>query len=459
MPDRGPDGRWRIASAWALSIAGHVALAASGGVLVARGFAPDAPNEALPPPAGDIPIEMELPLVATSSATGSVKLEQPEGRIDPAPPSGGEAVPRPDTGSRGRGGDDEVDRAAVNLADRDDETTLASEVRSRWDRSQVQRLRTGRDRSSPEDWRAAENSTELTFVADGVGHRLERRPPAPSDPASGARAAPPASRAGGALPREPADAGEGARRIAAASESGAMGGDAAAAGQKLASAGVGVHDGRPGSDHRASAAVARARPLVARAEAAFPANVPGEARDRIDSEQEVAEALQSIVHASTAGGLLGPGRGGEAWPGPAGAGGRRGAGSVSTALGSGRGDRGAPDPVDAMRTTYVGRVLAKIHPLWRDAFPRWAALEGRQGTTIVTFVLRADGSVASATVTRPSGIPEFDENCRQAVLRGAPYGPLPPELGSSFRWAMPFEARNPAVRPPVEPPSPEPASP
>jgi len=96
---------------------------------------------------------------------------------------------------------------------------------------------------------------------------------------------------------------------------------------------------------------------------------------------------------------------------------------------------------------YLRQVMTKVHPLWANAFPKWAALEGLQGTTIITFTIRADGTVVSASVSRPSGIPEFDENCRRAVLRGAPYPPLPPELGPSFRWAMPFDVRNPAVRP------------
>jgi TonB family protein len=103
------------------------------------------------------------------------------------------------------------------------------------------------------------------------------------------------------------------------------------------------------------------------------------------------------------------------------------------------------DPRDKRRTEYIRRARSRIDRLW--AFPKWAALEGMQGTVIVTFVINADGSVANATVTRPSGIADFDESCRQAVVRGGPYGPLPPELGSSYRWSLPFEARNPAVRP------------
>ena len=59
----------------------------------------------------------------------------------------------------------------------------------------------------------------------------------------------------------------------------------------------------------------------------------------------------------------------------------------------------------------------------------------------------ADGSVAEVTVTRPSGIPELDENCKRAILRAAPFAPLPAELGTSFPWSFPFDFRNPAVRP------------
>ena len=66
---------------------------------------------------------------------------------------------------------------------------------------------------------------------------------------------------------------------------------------------------------------------------------------------------------------------------------------------------------------------------------------------IVNFVISGDGSVSAASIGRPSGIPEFDENCRRAVLRAAPFAPLPPELGQSFRWAESFEAKNPIVLP------------
>lgn len=95
------------------------------------------------------------------------------------------------------------------------------------------------------------------------------------------------------------------------------------------------------------------------------------------------------------------------------------------------------------------QVIAKLGPYTqpRRLMPAAAAAEGAQGVVIVTFTIRADGSVAGASVTRPSGIPALDENFRRAILAAAPFPPLPPELGTSFRWAMPLDMRNPAVRP------------
>jgi TonB family protein len=84
---------------------------------------------------------------------------------------------------------------------------------------------------------------------------------------------------------------------------------------------------------------------------------------------------------------------------------------------------------------------------WRKVLPIADALDGVQGVVIVTLTILADGSLASASLTRSSGLPTLDENCRQAILRAAPFPPLPPELGTSFRLAIPLDYRNPAVRP------------
>ena len=217
-------------------------------------------------------------------------------------------------------------------------------------------------------------------------------------------------------------------------------------GGPTAAPGAGVRDGSPGLDHRDSAATALGRPLVDQGTPSVNANVQGKPSDTLDSEQEVAAMMQSLIHASTAGGRQGPGPGGQQGPGATGAGGVAGPGSRSHALGTGNGGVADNDPRDRRRTDYIRRARSKIDRLW--AFPKWAALEGMQGTVIVSFVIQADGSVNAARVTRPSGITEFDESCRQAVLRAGPYGPLPPELGPQLSYSLSFDAKNPAVRPP-----------
>ncbi|WP_438036803.1 TonB family protein [Sorangium sp. So ce204] len=449
------DGR-RIASAWALSVAAHAGLVGAGALVVAGSFSGREVARARTvgsSAAMSAPIEIELPVVTDgtldrAAATASelaVRLSR----------GGGEAAPRPDTGTSGRGGTDAAELPALNLADRDDAIFLSPEIRSRLDRSQIQRIRSSSQRASREDWRASREPMELTFLAGGrVGRRAERRTSAERDPSLGARDGGAPQRRGGELGAAAQPAGtDGATDVSAARDAPlslgasprATGG--AVEGGERASAGLGVRDGRPGEDHRESAAVPLARPMVAVGTPSVPADAVGHPNDTVDSEQEVATAIQSLVHASSAGGARGFGPGGQAGPGATGAGGVAGRGARSSALGSGRGRLLDNDPLDRRRSHYMRQVMAKLHPLWADAFPKWAAGEGLQGTVIVTFVIRADGTVGSASVTRPSGIPEFDENCRRAVLRGSPYPPVPPELGESFRWSMPFEARNPAVLP------------
>jgi TonB family protein len=436
MRGSGLDGR-RIASAGALSLAVHLGLLATGAALLARSMrtVPALAMRGFVVPVEDDVVDVELPPVSQGVVTGAPD-DLPLAAV---PRGGGEATPRPDTGDRGRGGSDAASAPATNLADRDDGRSLVSEIPSHLDRTQVPRIDSGRARASREDWRASREPMELTFLASGrSGSRAERRRYAEHDPSQGARERGSASPVGGVLGAAPiaAGIGETARPEGNPIE-----------GSPERSMGIGVRDGVIGRDARASAEVPLARPLVPQATPSIPAEQDGRPRDTTDSEQEVALAMQSIVRASTAGGASGAGAGGERGPGPAGSGGERGAGSSAQPLGAGMGPGTDASARDRRRMDYLRRVLSRIHPLWRNAFPKWAIAEGRGGTVIVSFVINADGSVSSARVSRPSGIPEFDENCRQAVLRGAPFEPLPPELGPRFSWSMPFEAKNPAVRP------------
>ena len=51
---------------------------------------------------------------------------------------------------------------------------------------------------------------------------------------------------------------------------------------------------------------------------------------------------------------------------------------------------------------------------------------------------------------RPSGIPEFDRNCADAIKRAGPFEPIPAalrEMGrTSLRIRAPFVAKNPIVK-------------
>lgn len=434
----------RVASAWAMSIVGHLVAVGLGGLIVASSLGRRTPPWARPagPAPGEDVVEIELPTLVDGSlvAHALAPSEQPPEALTRG---GGEGQPQLDTGRRGRGGTATAEDRAVNLADRDDEMRLSPEIRSRLDRDQIQRLLASKRRRSREDWRASREPMELTFLAEGPrgqGTRPERRRSAERDPSSGARASGAPHQAGGAVGAAalPPGFGQGPHQLGGPVE-----------GAEHAAVGAGVRDGAPGDDHRDTARIPLARPMVNAATPSVPANEHGKPTDNVDAEQEVATAMQSILHASTAGGARGPGTGGQTAPGLAGVGGPSGPGSIARALGTGQGSALDDDPRDRRRSDYMRQIMRKLGPYtdWRKLLPVSAAVDGVQGIVTVTFTINADGSVAGASVSRASGVPELDENFRRAILRAAPYPALPPELGPTFRWAMPLDLRNPAVRP------------
>jgi TonB family protein len=429
--------RRRVASAWLISAFAHIGLLTAAGYGVARSLRAE---RAVVPWALDLPlvehaVDIELPEVAVGTVA-SARTEAPE-EARALERGGGEGTPRIDTGKPGRGGTDTAEKAATNLADRDEGLDLSREMMSRFDRSQIQRIRSARKRAAREDWRASREPMQLTFLASGdSGRRPERRTPARSDPSAGGRDRGMPARTGTALGGAEMPPGLGERRRDPGSPT---------EGAARASTGLGVRDGAAGFDHRESAKVALARPMVPEGTPSVPAEVRDKPRDNVDSEQEVSSAIQRLVHASTAGGVPGRGPGGQQGPGATGAGGPRGPGSTSRALGTGQGRDLDVDPRDKRRSDYIRKVVAKGYPLW--SFPKWAAAEGLQGMAAVSFTIRADGSITPPIVTRPSNIAEFDESCRQAYARAAPYEPLPPELGPSYRLSVHCDAKNPAVLP------------
>ncbi|MCA9631748.1 MAG: TonB C-terminal domain-containing protein [Myxococcales bacterium] len=418
--------RWRLTGALSTSLLLHAALLGSGAWLVFGQLdeaAPAAKGRALEVQLEDSPLE--LPAM---SGVGDPRGEQQEIPKETQPELNGGATEAHVSGERaGKAGSAES-APAVNLSDSDDGVSLDRDPINRLERSQVQRLETSKQRRSEDDRRATPNPMQLSFVVTGKGGRLERRPPSPYDPARGDLRGAISSVAGGALGVDLDPYGNLSQQ----------GGEVE--GSDEARTALGVGDGSERKDYRMSARVALARPAVPRARAAVPARVPGRPQDTQDSQQEVASAVRSLIQASTAGGPLGHGPGGQAGPGRPGSGGNSGPGSRSRAAGGGGAYRGG---VPVGLTPYFRNLERKID--WRDAFPDWAIADGRNGLAIIRFSLGPAGEVSGVRVERPSGVAEFDAAVIRAIQRASPFGKPPKGLRTPLPIRMSFDALNPIV--------------
>jgi TonB family protein len=419
---------------WAASLAVHAGLVALCGWVALRSMHARELDAARLAARSDRFVAIELPIFADGTL---VSEHVPDVLGDPPVRSGGDTVPRLDTGRAGRGGAPTVDKAAIHLSDADEAMRLSAELLSRLDRDQAQRVRSSAARASWEDRRATTHPAELTFVATGNGERVERRVISSLDPSRGALWARAPSVQGGSL-GTPGPVGEDDSRSA-------IGGRVF--GTLDAAPGRGVRDGRPGSDHRPSAAIAYVRPDVTHGPVSVQAADRSKVRDNVDSEQEVSTVVRALVHASTAGGLPGEDHGGTSGGGDPGAGGDKGAGSHPMPLGDGASDWFDINTSDPRLVPYFRRVHARIEPLWADAFPKSAMLELKQGTVILEFTIAEDGTArVSWPPLRPSGIDEFDRNCADAIRRAGPFEPIPRDLGRTrLRIRAPFVASSPIV--------------
>ena len=383
----------------------------------------------------EVLVPIELPALAEGTL---LSTREPDARGVVPELNGGSATPRVDTGVAGAGGDVTVDKPAVNFSDGDERMRLSPDLLSRIDRDQLHRIDAARVRQSWEDRRATTNPMELTFIASGPGTLEERRKLAAANPSRGALQAPAAGVTGADLGAPPRDDGSDVRSK--------LGGDRL--GSIARASGVGLLRAAPGVDHRASAPVASARPDVTQAPVAVNANDRGRTKDDVDTEQEVATTVRSLVHASTAGGKVdGEGRGGSGGGGDPGAGGKSGSGSTTRALGIGEGATFDIDTGDPRLQPWFRQIKAKIHPLWANAFPKSALLDLKQGTVILMVTVFADGRVGAVSTYRPSGIPEFDHNCADAVRRANPLPAIPSSLGvTRINIMMPFRANNPIIK-------------
>ncbi len=382
------------------------------------------------------PIPIDLPL-ANDGATISPAVVNRVGDVPVV--TGGATVQRIDTGRGGRGGDATSPRA-THMSDRDERLHFTPDTVSHYDRDQLQRLHTASTRASWEDHRMTTHPMELTFLSSGHGDVAQRRRLAKSDPSRGAMRSDDASALGGPL---------GARRdqLGDSYEAKRNVGDERE-GTNASAPGAGLHDGRAGEDHRASANAAYARPDLTEGPPNVAATAIDRPRDDVDSDQDVATALRTIVHGSYAGGVDGPGHGGSAGGGAPGAGGARAEGSHPEPLGVSEGELYDLETTDPRLLPYFRRMKSKIDPLWQNAFPRSAILDLKQGTVILDFTVSRDGSVrVEWPPARPSGIDEFDRNCAAAIRRAGPFEPIPAALGvSSLRVRAPFVANNFVVK-------------
>jgi TonB family protein len=378
---------------------------------------------------------IDLPAMASHGPGAAADpTAEPESREAQAA-LGGEHLSRPDLKRAGRGGTDRASESALNLADSNDGLSLDRDPMNRLDRSQIQRLKTDRERESLDDRRATPNPMELSFLSSGSGKLAIRRQPAPADPSRGTSAGAIAETEGSLVGGPETEAGAGHEPEAGGEKPG----------REREIGALGVPSSQPGSDYRRSASVALARPMVTRSRAAVPAPTRGRPNDTVDSSQDVARYVASLVHASNAGGRTGSGPGGERAPGSPASGGPNGTGSLATPSGSGAGallDVGADGGVIG----WFRGIERKVEPYWRKAFPDWAISEGRGGLVTITMVVQKDGTLISASVARSSGIAEFDKNILIAVRRAAPFAPLPPRLRPGPQvLRMTFDATNPAV--------------
>ena len=416
---------------WAASIVAHASL-----FTVAATSVPARDTR----PASGARIDFEYPPAraddaSRATASGEARAAAPDDR---ARRYGGarsaQNVSADNPGERGDGRSLEVAR---RLAARADGVNLDPRLVNNAGATQEQRIRTARERASPQDDRRTPNPAEDPWVASSHGVLLVRMTDAPTPPGEGARV-----RAGAA-----AAAGEAASSHA--SPVGTLDTERASAERRagaVARLTAGVRDADRGAA-RAAGPVAFQRPSVERGHASTTAD---QAALRPDDDTDAAMLAASLMRAHvSASAQEGPtraeGSGGVGGGGAPGSGGGLGRGGVARALGEGDGALSITTG-DARYVRYFGLVKRRLDRLIGEAFPREDALQLRQGTVIVTFVIERDGRVRDVAIVRRSGVPGYDANAR-AALATTRMPPIPAEIvGARIAIRAPLEFLNPVVR-------------
>lgn len=421
-------GRWQWW--WGASVLAH------GGLLSVAAVASPSLRARAATPGLAAPVEVELeeaPRPFQLRAENAATAPSPTRRDEPARVllGGSRSAQNLSAENPGEGGDRRSAERGRLLAARADTLNLDPRLLNTLDHDQEQRIRTARARTSPQDDRRTPNPDVDPWLATGQGILLFRAPDAPERPAVGADLGR-ASWVTAGAPVEPPSLealrprpDPGARRRV----------------------GAGVQDDVRGRAERAEGPVRTGRPPLEQGHA----STTSEALDPRPRDDQSANFLAaSLVRAYVSASLQdgperAPGVGGAALGGAPGSGGSAGRGGSARPVGDDDGVLSLTSD-DARYVRYFHEVRRRLHPLWEHAFPLEDALQLRQGTVILEFVIEGDGTVRAAAVRRRSGVDVFDRNVLAAVS-AARLPPIPAALGRSrLRVRAPFEYRNPAVR-------------
>ncbi len=103
----------------------------------------------------------------------------------------------------------------------------------------------------------------------------------------------------------------------------------------------------------------------------------------------------------------------------------------------------SPSPFVNPADTY-NKARAADNYLWQvvrrlQGYRYTANVNASQGITVVRVVIARDGRLLNVSVSRSSGIPEFDQGVLAGVRSGSPYAPLPPDIkGDSATFDLPL---------------------
>ncbi len=306
-----------------------------------------------------------------------------------------------------------------------DAVTLQDSPMNAWAQSQAQRIRTSRNLLSWENRRATPNPHDDAFLVSGRVGLRERRRPSPYDAQPGALKARQAEARGStstlrdsSIPNAFAHR-DGAWRLSSPR--------ATDLGSAQPSPPRGALRAR-GRRNSVAAKVTHGRPPVDRGPAATPSRTAGRVQDNQNSERLASKPSQSWIDTTqTQSPAPGPAHAGPGRDGVPGPGATERAGGLASPIAPGPGRHGALDTRDER---YVKWYLDQRRRVTRGLrFPKIRQLRMDQGTAVYRIRVRRDGRLSGRpSLVRSSGFSDLDAAARSAIVRAAPFSPVPQGL-------------------------------